>query len=149
MPQHVYDHAGDGGLAVTAADDHTGLALGALVEVRGVTVHRYTQFLCAFQLGVVQSRVHAEDHGRKSGMDAQWIPAQAIGHQPQAIQAAAAGLEDLVVTTRHLQTLLVQSDGQVVHGASADGDEMDLRGHAHVRLCLCGSSGAQSSSQPP
>ena len=82
-------------------------------------------------------------------MDAQWIPAQAIGHKPQAIQAAAAGLEDLVVTTCHLQALLVQSDGQVVHGASADGDEMDLRGHARVRLCLYGSSGAQSSSQSP
>ena len=126
LAQDMHDHAGDGGLAMTTADHHAGLVPGAFVEVRGIAEHGYAQFLCALQLGIVQTCMHAEDHGAQPLVDTERIPPQLVRQKTQALQSAPARLEDLIVATGDIEALLVQCDGQVVHGAATDRDEMDL-----------------------
>ena len=125
LTQHVHHHAGDGGLAVASPDHHAGLLPGAFVEIGRVAVDGQTELLRPKQLGIVGPGMHAQDHRLQALVDAAGIPAHAGRQQPQVLQAAAAGFEDLVVTARHLESLAMEGNGHVVHGTASDGDEVD------------------------
>ena len=124
--QHMQNHGRGGGLAVAAANDYAGLVLRLLVKVFGVAVYLDTQLLCPQQLGIVSTGMHTQHDGVEVGGDALGMPAETVGQEPVALEAAAGGVEDFVIGARDVVAFQVEGDGQVVHGAAADGYKMDV-----------------------
>ena len=122
--QHVQNHGGSGGLAVTAANHHAGFRLRLLVEVFGIAEYLDAELLRPEQFWIVGAGMHTQHNGVEIGRDALGVPAVAFGQKPIPLKSAAGWVENLVVGACNMIPFLVQGDGQIVHGAAANGYKM-------------------------
>ena len=122
--QHMQNHCRNGGLAMTATHHNTELVLALLVQKFGIGIHLDTQLVGTNQFGIIQAGVHPQDDRIEVGRNLVGIPADGVGKESIFLQTAFGGIENLVVGTGNGVTFLVKGDGQIVHGATADGNKM-------------------------
>ena len=126
--QHVEHHPRDGRLPVRTADHRPSLLGCGVVKELGVRLHRQSQGLRGQQLRVVCAGMHAEDDGIEVAVQSLWKPTFCLGQDPRGGQARPRRFEDGIVGARDRVASIVQRQGQIVHGASADGNEVNPHG---------------------
>ena len=128
LGHHVEQHRGDGCLAVAASDHHSLLVDGRLVQILRIADHFQAQIGGPSQFGVVRVGVHAEDDLVESLVDAVGVPAHDIRKKSGPFEPASARVVDGVIRSRDGVAKVVQGEGEVVHGGTTDGDEVDVHG---------------------
>ena len=125
---HVEEHGGDGRFAMASGDDDAALVAGRTVQVFRVADHVEVQLPGPGELGVVLPGMHAEDDRIQLAVDPFGVPTHGCGQESLRFEPAPAGVVNGVVGTGDGVALMVEGEGEVVHGRAADGDEVNVHG---------------------
>ena len=98
---------------------------GGVVEVFRVADDVQPELEGPGELGVVRVGVHADD-GVDVGVQALRVPPHLLGEESSGGQSASAWVVNGVVGPCDGVALVVQGEGEVVHGSTPDGDEVDV-----------------------
>ena len=120
----MQNHGGHCGLAMAASHDHASFGFSGKPQKLGVALNAQAQLLGTKQFGIVRAGVHPQDDDIQIRRDATGIPAFLVREQPCSGQPSAAGLEDLVVAACDVMPRICKGQREVVHGASANGNEV-------------------------
>ena len=122
--QNVHDHGGDGCFTVASPNDHADFIFGLLVKILRIGEYFQSQFLCTQQFRVILPGVHSQDDCIQVTSDCFGKPAFTVRQQPVFSQTASGRFKNLIIRTSNLVPFLVQGNGQIVHGTSANGYKM-------------------------
>jgi len=82
--------------------------------------------------------VHPQYDRIQVGSDVFLIPTHFIRQQPEFFQSAFAGFEYFVIRSGDSVAFSVEGNGQIVHGAAANGNEMDFHSEDIFEMPRCG-----------
>ena len=125
LVQGMENHGCHRGFAMAAGHDHALLGFGGEPQEFRIALDAQSQFLGALQFGVVGSGVHAENDHVQIRRDAPGIPTLGVGQQSRSLKSATAGFKNLVVASRDVMSSIGQGQGEVVHGAAANRNEVN------------------------
>ena len=119
------NHGRHRGFSMAAGHDHALLGFGGEPQEFRIALNAQSQFLGALQLGVVGSGVHAENDHVQIWRDARRVPSFGVGQQSRSLESPAAGFKNLVVAPCNVMSGIGQSQGEIVHGAAANRNEVN------------------------
>ena len=123
--QGMQNHGSDGGFSMASGHHHALFGLCGEAQKLGVTLDPQPELLGLKQFGVVHAGMHSQDDHIDVRGDSLDVPTLCFRKQSCRRQTSSTRLKNLVVASRHHMSGVGQGQGEVVHGASANCNEMN------------------------